>query len=45
MKILIKTLSDGIGHQIIDAWHAYVQHINNYNNDIEECPSTCFLAS
>jgi hypothetical protein len=35
MKILIKTLSDGIGHQIIDAWHAYVQHINNYNNDIE----------
>lgn len=35
MKILIKTLSHGIGHQIIDAWHAYVQHLNNYSNDIE----------
>jgi hypothetical protein len=35
MKILIKTLSNGIGHQIIDAWHAYVQHTNNYENDTE----------
>ncbi len=35
MKILVRTLSHGIGHQIIDAWHAYVQHLNNYSNDTE----------
>jgi hypothetical protein len=33
MKLLIKTLSDGIGHQLFDAWHAYIQHLNNYCND------------
>lgn len=31
MKILINTLSNGIGHQIVDAWEAYVQQQNNYN--------------
>jgi hypothetical protein len=35
MKILIRTLSNGIGHQIIDAWHAYVQHLTKYTNDTE----------
>ena len=35
MKILIRTLSQGIGLHLIDAWNAYVQHLNNYSNDIE----------
>jgi hypothetical protein len=35
MKILIRTASSGIGHQILDAWHAYKQHQNNYNSHIE----------
>jgi len=35
MKILIRTLSDSIGHQIIDAWHAYIQHIAKYDNSPE----------
>jgi hypothetical protein len=35
MKILIKILSHGIGHQIVDAWHAYVQHLNGYSNNTE----------
>ena len=35
MKILIRTLSQSIGLHLIDAWNAYVQHLNNYSNDIE----------
>jgi len=27
MKILISTLDEGIGHDILDAWHAYQQHL------------------
>jgi len=32
MKLLISKISDGIGHQIVDAWHAYQQHKHSYNN-------------
>jgi hypothetical protein len=35
MKILIRTLSKGVGHQILDAWHAYKQHQSHYDNGIE----------
>ena len=35
MKILIRTITDSIGYQIIDAWHAYIQHVNQYNNTTE----------
>jgi hypothetical protein len=35
MKILLRTLSQGIGLHLIDAWHAYIQHLNNYSNNIE----------
>jgi hypothetical protein len=35
MKILLRTLSHGIGLHLIDAWHAYIQHLNNYSNNIE----------
>lgn len=28
-------MSEGIGHQILDSWHAYVQHLNNYSNNVE----------
>jgi hypothetical protein len=35
MKILINTLSHSTGHQIVDAWHAYIQHLNNYNQPNE----------
>lgn len=39
MKILISTISDGVGHSILDAWHAYQQHLLdvscNYRLSIE----------
>jgi hypothetical protein len=39
MKILISKLSDGVGHLILDAWHAYQQHLldvsHNYRLGIE----------
>jgi hypothetical protein len=34
MKILLTKLADGIGHQILDAWYAYQQHLQNANNYI-----------
>jgi hypothetical protein len=38
MKILLHKLKEGIGHQILDSWHAYQQHFckeNNYFCDIQ----------
>jgi len=39
MKILISKISHGVGHQILDGWHAYQQHKhsgdNNYSTDIQ----------
>lgn len=38
MKILLTKLSEGIGYQILDAWHAYKQHqrgTDNYVCDIQ----------
>lgn len=32
MKILISNLSKGVGHQILDGWHAYQQHLQRDNN-------------
>jgi len=34
MKILIKTLSESLGQQLIDCWHAYRQHLNQYDSDV-----------
>jgi hypothetical protein len=35
MKILVRQISNRIGHQIIDVWSAYTQHKNNYKQTIE----------
>jgi len=32
MKLLISKMSDGIGYQILDGWHAYQQHKHSDNN-------------
>ena len=32
MKILLHTLDHGVGHQILDAWQAYRQHLDHYDN-------------
>lgn len=32
MKIFVRTLTPGIGHQILDAWHAYHQYQTGYSN-------------
>jgi hypothetical protein len=35
LKLYIKTLKLGVGHQLLDAWHAYLQHLNQYDNHIQ----------
>lgn len=35
LKLHLTTLEPSIGNQLLDAWHAYRQHINQYNSGIE----------
>ena len=32
MNVLLTKLASGIGHQILDVWHAYQQHLHGANN-------------
>lgn len=44
MKILISKLTHSIGHQILDAWEAYIQQQNNYTQVNEYTIIDCFNA-
>lgn len=41
MKILMNIVSSSIGHQIVDAWEAYIQHLNSYNQTNEYTIINC----